>query len=242
MNKFKFSKCVQNTFNKFNITNSTCENWSELGNEIGRGKEAVVYNICCANNCNYVVKHILPGSYQTEWENKIAKEIRINYAYPGALKPIDITGCYEHGLYIIYPKLQFNFFTYLLKMKEIGKSDDFIRQERDKVYKVLINNVNGFVEQAHKLGIVHRDLTRENIMFNTNPDNTVKLDSVVIIDFGISEDMNVSEDYKKFDLKKVYETFYQIIDSDIDRSYTYLKSKLFEKRKEWEDLEKKKNC
>jgi hypothetical protein len=217
----QLTQCNSNTLSniKDKLIANTC-NWLNKSSIIAYGNEADIYSVCCNNNkdCNYIIKHILPPKQTSDedlWKAKIENEIDINVRYPSSLKPIDICGCFNHGIFIVYEKRQYNIIDYILFLKQSNTSTKFIIEQLFGIlYKLIdptellkeyINNKNkididdkirddiylkldknSIIKKALANKLIHNDIQKQNIMFNINADNSINLNSLSIIDFGKS--------------------------------------------------------
>ncbi len=274
----QLSQCSNNTLTnlKQKLTANSC-NWVHKSfNPIAFGNEADIYQICCNDktNCNYIIKHILPpkkSSDTEQWQKKIEKEIDINIRYPKSLKPIDICGCFEHGIFIVYEKRQFNLIDYILYLKKQPNiSTKFMLEQiysilfelidPEKTLKKYINSNNqilfdddiskkryldlskdSIIRRALKDYLVHGDIQKQNIMFNINPDNTINLDTLCLIDFGKSyiNTLQKNDEFIIKEIDKIVISFNKYVDF-IMMDYEQLK-KLYdnEKKSEKENRELK---
>ncbi len=245
MNSTRFAECVRNEFEELNITPTNC-NWVEKSiNPINSGEQdAAIYSICCnnTNNCNYIVKHIFPSfkKDETKWKEDIKKELDINNRYPRALKPLYIFGCYQHGVFIVYEKRQATLEEYIIMAKNNKLDDNIIKDQINKVKDLFLKETTGIIYKAQQLGLFHNDTTKRNIMVNMNPDSTINLDSVVVIDFGLSKtEYNDNFKEKEKEITEVKMTFNGLLNDCFVDAYI-LKLRLDDyKRKIKEDKERK---
>ena len=245
MNSTRFAECVRNEFEELNITPTNC-NWVEKSiNPINSGEQdAAIYSVCCnnSNNCNYIVKHIFASfkKDETKWKEDIKKELDINNRYPRALKPLYIFGCYQHGVFIVYEKRQATLEEYIIMAKNNKLDDNIIKDQINKVKDLFLKETTGIIYKAQQLGLFHNDTTKRNIMVNMNPDSTINLDSVVVIDFGLSKtEYNNNFKEKEKEITEVKMTFDGLLNDCFVDAYI-LKLRLDDyKRKIKEDKERK---
>ena len=127
-----------------------CE-WHIKG-KIGSGKQATVYKACCDNEekCNYAVK-----IYERVREDIFTNEVDIHYRLTELKLAVPIKEafyCEEHGAYIIMERRDMNVAEYIYKLLEDNLSDNFIRNQIEKLridcINLVLNAYDNNIEQS----------------------------------------------------------------------------------------------
>lgn len=152
-----------------------------------KGKYGKVYDLCCGENCSYVLKFQSIDKFKKEYHN----HIQVNKLLPGiAPKILDVREC-EDGASIIMEKMDKTLYEVLEEIKN-SDDDDFTKLKR----KLEIQNkLKEMVKIMHYHGIIHNDLHGYNIMCKYINDKEMEWK---FIDFGEAKAFN--QYHNPFDL------------------------------------------
>ncbi|EGR28049.1 protein kinase domain protein [Ichthyophthirius multifiliis] len=158
----------------------------EIVKKIGKGKYAKVYKVKRKdNNKIYAVKYLHKKKLETieDSQESLYNELKIlrMINHPNCIKLI-ATYEDEHGFYILMELCESN--KTLQGELTRFKNTQFGYQVVRHILKQLLKGI----EYLHSIGIMHRDLKPQNIMFAN--DNSSSLNDLKIIDFGLSQFYN----------------------------------------------------
>jgi serine/threonine protein kinase len=148
----------------FENNRSGCE-W-KIKEEIGAGKQAIVFKVCCNNDidCDFAVKiygkHVnrpIPN------EDLFNNEINIHYKLNElglAVPIIEAFYCPDHGAYVIMEKRDMNVEEYILQLLNDGLPDSFIKNKIEQLRKDCIS----LVLTAYDNNIEQRDSNIGNFL------------------------------------------------------------------------------
>jgi gliding motility-associated-like protein len=163
----------ENFISKNTIINTFSSNF-EIIDEVGRGGMAIVYKAIQKSLDRIVALKVIPKEFthDKEFVSRFKNEARDS----GKLNHPNIITVYDSGEIGGYPYM-------VMEYLEGGTISDLIRKKRylaqEEIKKIIIPILDG-LGNAHKQGIIHRDIKSSNIMFD-------KMGRPVLMDFGIAK-------------------------------------------------------
>ncbi len=184
------SQCEHSKMSELLKTHKKC-NWIPLsGARVYQGAQGRVFQVCCQDDCEFMVKIQVPGAKKSSWMDQVKREIKIqNIVSEYGLAPKIVEGwlC-DHESTIIIEKAQFNLLQYVKYLIVLGLSDEQISKRLDEVYTEMIEKVN----MLHELGIAHGDLHLKNVVVDTIG-NSPQWTNLRFIDFGKSKEYRTED-------------------------------------------------
>jgi hypothetical protein len=164
------------------------------GKILGQGKYGCTFQVCCNGDCNFIVKNVTGSG--SSWEQKIANEVDLQKLF-GAAAPemVDAFFCND-GAYIVMGKKDMTIEGFVDMMKGMGKPPSVIQTQVQN----LQTEATRIMTEAHKKGLLHGDLHRENMMVDILRDASGKpiaWSNLQFIDFGKSEANASSSDLQE---------------------------------------------
>ena len=160
--------------------------WKKLSNKpLGRGVSGVVYQICCDDYCENIVKIIERKTSDIEkFKKTVKKEIYMQdrFAELGLAPEIYKAYLCDHEAVIIMDKVNNNIYNYIMNVvDDVSVPIEQILSHIDELQEGFLKMIN----KGFDNGIVHDDLHIENL--------AIKDDILFFLDFGKSFEEQISK-------------------------------------------------
>ena len=158
-------------FEDFRLSNRNCEDvvnakgWI-VGDELGKGEQGKTYVACYHNNCKYVFK-IFEVKKLTDYNDFISEVealTELNKKVPDIVPKL--YGSWTCGMYCVIAM-------------------EMMINDKDRINNLTFDQVRLLLDKLAKVGWLHIDIHKGNIMFRENGDP-------VLIDFGYAQKLNKS--------------------------------------------------
>jgi serine/threonine protein kinase len=167
--------------------NSKGCDWIPISGKIlGQGKYGCTFQVCCNGDCNFIVKNVNVESSSAA--AKIIQEVQMQKLFGKAAPELVDAFICDDNAYIVMEKKDMTIEGFVNLMKSMGKSTAEIIKQIDNIEA----EVKQLVRTTHKMGLLHGDLHRENIMLNILKDERgmpVAWSNIQLIDFGKSKQL-----------------------------------------------------
>jgi len=193
----------------------TCEWIPSTGYTLGQGKDGYVVQVCCNNDCKYIVK-ILKGSKTRH----ILREVTIQQLYatfgaaPDVVDAWICEGTFDKKgneikpveAFIVMEKADITLEKYI---KDLARSGAYTAEDLQQTLDALLQVAWNKLQLGHQRGYIHNDPHSENFMLLLDDHNVPE--DIVLVDFGKAIEVGESvaesrEPYKE--LKWTFEKLY----------------------------------
>jgi serine/threonine protein kinase len=211
------SQCPHSKIDELLKTHKKCD-WIPLsGARIYKGEQGSVFQVCCKEECDFMLKVQVPPSKGSQsWMDRVKREIKLqNIAAEHNLAPKIVEGwlC-DHESTIIIEKARFTILQYIKYLAALGLTNAQIFTRLDQVCIEMIKKVN----TLHSLGICHGDLHLKNIVVDIEG-NSPQWTNLRFIDFGKATEHRLENNEPNVKKAAAYE------DDDDDIKMSFLRYK-----------------